>query len=154
MCRWTVRHERWRRIQRMPDKSKIKDFQILISSNTRIWFSLSLYQKVPGDGRLLHTVEGALRWRAGLEIKQGLYQALAFFRVTSSHHEVVLLWVIVIGLLCALCVVNGWGGHIDAEVFRVARVDDIVRVSGLLKKKKDRVKERYWKGILGWRTKK
>lgn len=117
-------------------QKKLYFFYILISPNARIWLSLSLYQKVPGDGWLLHAVEGALRRCAGFEIKEGLYQALTLVRVASSHHEVILLGVIVIGLLRALCVVNGWGGHIDAEVFRVAGVDDIVWVGGLLQKEK------------------
>lgn len=100
--------------------------------------SLSLYQEVSGNGWLLHAVEGALRRRAGLKIKQRLDQALAFVRVAGSHHEVILLGVIVLGLCRALCVVNGRGTHIDAEVLRVARVDDVFRVSGLLKKKMEK----------------
>lgn len=116
-----------------PKKNKIC-FHILISPTTRISFLLRLYQKVSGDGRLLHAVEGALSRRAGLEIKQGLHQALAFVRVAASHHEVLLLGVVVVGLLRALCVVNGRGGDADVEVAGVAGVDDVVGVDGLLRK--------------------
>lgn len=118
----------------MPGQKNKICFHILISPTTRISFLLRLYQKVSGDGRLLHAVEGALGRRAGLKIKQGLHQALAFVRVAASHHEVLLLGVVVLGLLRALCVVNGRGGDADVEVAGVAGVDDVVGVDGLLRK--------------------
>lgn len=93
----------------------------------------SRYQKISGDGRLLHSVEGALLRGAGLEVEYGLHYCLAAVRVPASHHEEVLVRVVTLRFLGARCFVNGWGRYAGVKALRVAGVGNVGRVWGGLR---------------------
>lgn len=80
------------------------------------------YHKISSDRWLCHSVERTLRCGAVVEIKYGFHYAATCVRVSSSHKEELLIWVVVFRCLCALSVINGRGLQCDIESFWVAGV--------------------------------
>lgn len=91
------------------------------------------YHKISADGRLLHSIEGALLRGEALEVEYGLHQWLAGFRVPVSHHEELLVWFVILRFLGAWRIVNIWYHHDGVKSFRVAGIGNVIWVWGGLR---------------------
>lgn len=132
MFRWSPAPAPQRSIQRTPGRDS-RQLAFLITPVSALY---SRYQKISGDGRLLHSVEGALLRGAGLEVEYGLHNCLAHVRVPTSHHEELLVRVVTLRFLGARGFVNVWGLYGGVKAFRVAGVVNVGWVWGGLRTEK------------------
>lgn len=132
-CCWSAAPAPHNSIRHTPGRDSGDSYRFLPSLFPNASPFQSRYHKISADGRLLHSIEGALLRGAGIEVEYGLHQCLAGFRVPVSHHEELLVWVVILRFLGAWRIINIWYHHGGVKSFRVAGVGNVIRVWGGLR---------------------